>query len=159
VMIKRVSRKIRPFEVEIGRLFSSSPLSEDPRNHCDPILEVLQDPKYLDEHIIVMPLVMLSTEPSFDTVGEVVDCFRQLFEGLSFMHANFVAHRDCGRFNIVQDARHLHPEGFHPVEPYINKTHHGLARYITRTECWPRYYLINFGLSRCYNPAVGPPLE
>lgn len=35
----------------------------------------------------------------------------------------------------------------------------GFALTSTRTECWPRYYLIDFGLSRRYNPVHGPPLE
>ncbi|KAJ7761187.1 hypothetical protein DFH07DRAFT_883708 [Mycena maculata] len=159
VMLKRISRKIHPSEVEIGRMFSSPPLSDDPRNHCVPILEVLQDPQYCDEDIIVMPLFMPFTRPGFDTVGEAVDCFRQLFEGLHFMHTNFVAHRDCGLLNIVQDATKLYPQGFHPVSPWVNTAYDRLSRAITRTECWPHYYFIDFGLSRRYSPAAGPPLE
>jgi serine/threonine protein kinase len=41
----------------------------------------------------------------------------------------------------------------------FNPNNDGLAYSITRTECWPRYYIIDFGLSRRYDPSKGPPLE
>ncbi|KAJ7121104.1 hypothetical protein C8R44DRAFT_623082 [Mycena epipterygia] len=68
VMLKRISKQIHPFEVEIGKLFSSSPLSEDPRNHCISILAVLQDPDDHDKQIIVMPRLMSFYKPIFYTV-------------------------------------------------------------------------------------------
>ncbi|KAJ6614579.1 hypothetical protein B0H10DRAFT_2165071 [Mycena sp. CBHHK59/15] len=159
VMLKWVSNKTHPYEVEIGKLFSSPSLAGNPRNHCIPILEVLQDPQDSDKQIIVMPRLIRFDEPIFDTVGEVVDCFRQIFEGIQFMHQNFVAHRDCGLLNIMQDPARLYPAGFHPVNYCMNPNNDGLAHSITRTACWPRYYIIDFGLSRRYNPSKGPPLE
>ncbi|KAF8215893.1 kinase-like domain-containing protein [Mycena galopus ATCC 62051] len=160
VMLKQISKKTHPFELEIGRFFSSQPRAADPRNHCIPLLDVLQDPKHKDIQIIVMPRMVDMGQPKFDTVGEVVDCFRQIFEGLQFMHENYVAHRDCNRFNIVVDPEKLYPQGFHPVRTFYKPDMaHGYAKYITRTECWPRYYLIDFGISRQYNPDDGPPLE
>ncbi|KAJ7076457.1 hypothetical protein B0H15DRAFT_863883 [Mycena belliarum] len=159
LMLKSVSRKKHPFEVEIGNLFSRTPISEDPRNHCIPILEVLQDPADGDKQIIVMPMMMKFHETVFDTVGEVVDCFRQIFEGIQVMHQMFIAHRDCGVLNLVVDPSQLYPEGFHPVHMWRNTTNDGFACFITRTECWPRYYIIDFGLSRRYQPENGPPME
>ncbi|KAJ7439687.1 kinase-like domain-containing protein [Mycena latifolia] len=159
VMLKWVSKKTHPYEVEIGRLFSTPALAKNPRNHCIPILDVLQDPHDDDKQIIVMPRLIRFDEPIFDTVGEVIDCFRQIFEGIQFMHENFVAHRDCSLLNILQDPTKLYPRGFHPVNSCMNPTNDGLAYSIKRTECWPRYYIIDFGLSRRYDPAKGPPLE
>ena len=80
VLLKCIDVSRHPYEVEIGRYFCSSPLSEDPSNHCVPIYEVLQVPT--DDHlaILVMPLLRDATDPYFDTVGEVVDCIHQLFE-------------------------------------------------------------------------------
>ncbi|KAJ7606765.1 hypothetical protein DFH06DRAFT_1019107, partial [Mycena polygramma] len=116
-------------------------------------------------------------QPIFDTVGEVVDCFRQIFEanirtcavslimshpypqGIQYMHQNFIAHRDCGVANVVQDPTELYPAGFHPVQPRWDPSFKKHSRPITRTECWPRYYIIDFGLSRQYNPADGLPFE
>ncbi|KAJ7177785.1 hypothetical protein C8R46DRAFT_1074931 [Mycena filopes] len=159
IILKSVSNKTHPFEVELGMLFSCPPLSEDPRNHCIPILEVLQDPEDNDKQIIVMPRLMRFYHPIFDTVGEVIDCFRQVFEGIQFMHENHVAHRDCGLLNIVVDPSELFPHGFHPVNFWRDTDNYNMAHTIPRTQCWPRYYIIDFGLSRRYNPESGPPLE
>ncbi|KAF8162480.1 hypothetical protein K438DRAFT_298879 [Mycena galopus ATCC 62051] len=159
VMLKWVSKKTHPHEVELGCLFSTPALAENSRNHCIPILDVLQDPEDKDKQIIVMPRLIRFDQPIFDTVGEVIDCFRQIFEGIQFMHENFVAHRDCSLLNILQDPTQLFPRGFHPVNYYFNPNNDDLAYSITRTECWPRYYLIDFGLSRRYDPSKGPPLE
>lgn len=80
LMLKWISKKIHPFEVEIGQFFSSQPLANDPRNHCIPLLDVLQDPEDDDRQIIVMPRMIEISRPVFETVGEVIDCFQQIFE-------------------------------------------------------------------------------
>lgn len=69
-----------PYEIEIGRYFCSSPLSDDLANHCVPIYDVLEVPNKDNIAILVMPLLRDATDPFFDTVGEVVDCVHQLFE-------------------------------------------------------------------------------
>ncbi|KAJ7450715.1 kinase-like domain-containing protein, partial [Mycena galericulata] len=159
VMFKRVSIQDHPDEVRIARLFSSPPHAGNPRNHCIPILEVLQDPLEDDKQILVMPLLITFSRPRFDTVGEVVNCFQQIFEGIQYMHENFVAHRDCGINNILQDPMRLFPDGFYPMRPWWDFAAGNFAHTITRTECWPRYYIIDFGLSRQYDPADGLPFE
>jgi hypothetical protein len=68
-------------EVDIIRYFSSEALTSDPRNHCISLLEVLEmenDPDY--SMVIVMPFLRRVDSPRFDTVGEVVECLRQIFE-------------------------------------------------------------------------------
>ncbi|KAF8214174.1 hypothetical protein K438DRAFT_1927335 [Mycena galopus ATCC 62051] len=159
VMLKQISKKAHPFEVEIGQLFSAQPRAADPRNHCIPLLDVLHDPEDGDFQVIVMPRMIDIRQLKFETVGEVVDCFRQIFEGLQFMHENYVAHRDCARANIVMDPEQLLPHGFHPVITFFNQDMDGYAKCISRTKCWPRYYLIDFGFSGRYNLDDGPPLE
>ncbi len=111
VVLKRISRSLHPYEVEVGRFLTSPPLSDDPRNHCCPIMEVLQDPQDPDIQVIVMPYLRDYNDPKFATVGEAVEFFRQAFEvrdrnklmrvgttdrahqGLQFMHEHHVAHR------------------------------------------------------------------
>ena len=80
VMIKRLKKSAHPYESSIGSLFSCSPYSEDRRNHCCPVLEVLDDPTDADLQLIVMPLLRNYKDPRFTTVGEVVEFFRQAFE-------------------------------------------------------------------------------
>ncbi|TFY82165.1 hypothetical protein EWM64_g1845 [Hericium alpestre] len=77
------------------------------------------------------------------------------------MHENFVAHRDCGSLNIMMDASQMYPQSFHPVKINKSRDFRGRARLLTRTECKPRYYLIDFGLSMRYDPQSGnwPPSE
>ncbi|KAJ6543681.1 hypothetical protein B0H10DRAFT_2134463 [Mycena sp. CBHHK59/15] len=124
VALKRVDEKKHPFEAEIQLFLCSEPLVKDPRNHCSPIYEVLRTPDNPDVIILVMPFLRPFDDPNFDTFGEAVDFFQQIFEGLDFMHEHGVAHRDCGTLN-------------HP----------------------PKYYLIDFGISRRYKPEQLPPPE
>ncbi|KAK7053598.1 kinase domain-containing protein [Favolaschia claudopus] len=159
VLLKSVSTTVHPHEVEIGRLFSSPPHLDHPRNHCIPIIDVFPDPEDTDAQIIVMPLLVRFTRPGFETIGEVIACWRQIFEGIHHMHENFVAHRDCGINNIMQDPTDLYPDGFHPVRQWMDPSYKAFSRYLMRTDCWPRYYIIDFGLSRRYDPADGPPSE
>ncbi|KAJ7162164.1 hypothetical protein C8R46DRAFT_904157 [Mycena filopes] len=149
----------KPRELEIASLVSSSPLKEDPRNHCVPILEVLDVPDVEDCSIIVMPLLRRFGSPRFDTFGETIDFFDQAFEGLKFMHDNNVAHRDCTFNNIMMDASQMFPNGYHPIEINRNRNFSGKAKFYTRTQRPPRYYWIDFGLSRKYTTRNPPPLE
>jgi hypothetical protein len=80
VYLKKISKSVHPYEAEIGLFFSSEAMASDHRNHCVPIYEVLQVPDDDDKLILVMPLLREYYDPRFDTVGEVVDFFRQVFE-------------------------------------------------------------------------------
>lgn len=108
VVLKLVKKSDHPFELEIGRFFSSQPLADTSDNHCVPIDDILHVPDDSETVIIVMPLLLDYRHPPFDTIGEAIECFRQLFEvslprsqlldadflqGLQFMHKHRVAHR------------------------------------------------------------------
>ncbi|KAJ7092074.1 kinase-like domain-containing protein [Mycena belliarum] len=146
-------------ELEIGLFFSSEPLVKDPRNHCVPILEVLEVPDDDDCIMIVMPLLRKFALPRFDTFGEAIDFFKQIFEGLKFMHDHNVAHRDCNGRNLMMDASSMYPSGFHPMEPKKKRDFLGRAKFYNRTRRPPKYYLIDFGISRQYSTRSPPPLE
>ncbi|KAG2141275.1 hypothetical protein DEU56DRAFT_796028 [Suillus clintonianus] len=107
VSLKSIDVSRHPYEIEIGRYLCSSPLREDPANHCVPIYDVLQVPNDDREAILVMPLLRDATDPFFDTVGEVVDCIHQLFEGLRFMHSHHIAHRCASCKGCVEFEREL----------------------------------------------------
>ena len=80
VVLKKLNKHDHPYEAEIGQLFSREPIASESRNRCVPVYDVLQSP--LDESIIflVMPYLMRYHQLRFGTVGEAVECFRQLFE-------------------------------------------------------------------------------
>ena len=98
VTLKSVNKESNPFEVEIGLFLSSEPLASDPKNHCVPILDTLQVPDDENETIIVMPLLRDNGTPRFDTVGECVEFFRQVFE-VSCIHRTVVS-----KFTLVYRA-------------------------------------------------------
>ncbi|KAL4244330.1 hypothetical protein ABKN59_010149 [Abortiporus biennis] len=52
-------------------------IAADPRNHCVPIYDVLKVPN-----------------TKFVSIGEAVEFFRQIIEGIQFMHHHHIAHRD-----------------------------------------------------------------
>lgn len=78
VYIKRVQSHGK--ELEIASLLSSSPLSDDPRNHSVPLLDVVEDETDRDWSYIVMPFLRLVDEPPFETVQEVIDLIDQVLE-------------------------------------------------------------------------------
>ncbi|KAA1478175.1 hypothetical protein DENSPDRAFT_787723 [Dentipellis sp. KUC8613] len=145
----------RTHELNISLFFSSEPRYSDPRNHCVPIIDWWRIDKERTS-FIVMPLLRAFDSPAFVTVGEAVDFFGQIMEGIVFMHKYHVAHRDCCDENIMMDPGNMYPKSFHPVKMNKNKDFHGEAPYTSRTDCPPRYYLIDFGLSDCFDPVNGP---
>ncbi|KDR71783.1 hypothetical protein GALMADRAFT_74620 [Galerina marginata CBS 339.88] len=163
VALKKVYKTVNPFEEDITRLFSSEPLTKDPRNHCVPLLDVLQLPSNETEEeevsLFVLPFLRVFNSPIFDTFGEALDCIRQLFEGLQFMHENHVAHRDINYTNFMMEPETMFPDGYHPKEILRKPDLSGKAKFYTRTQNPPRYHLIDFGLSRQYDASDVSPLE
>ena len=67
--------------------------------------------------------------------------------------------RDCMLSNIMYDPRPMYRDLFHPVESWKSRDFKGEAKHSTRTMSPVKYYFIDFGLSRKYNPEEGPPRE
>ena len=57
------------------------------------------------------------------------------------------------------DPSHMYPESFHPADITRSRDFRGKAKRYSRTKRPTRYLLIDFGLSRVYDPADGPPLD
>ncbi|KAJ6625289.1 hypothetical protein B0H10DRAFT_2315107 [Mycena sp. CBHHK59/15] len=110
--------------------------------------------------LIVMPLLFDWRIPRFVTIGEVVDFFSQIFEGLHFMHSNNVWHGDCKFNSIMMDASPLLPRGVavHPLNPKMTRDLSQEVRFRNRTENPVKYYWIDFDLSSEHNPSTGPAL-
>lgn len=81
VTLKRIKKSYHLTEIEIMEHFSSEPLISHPRNHCIPLIEVLDVPDDRDEAILVLPMLRPFRDPPMETVGEAVEFFRQVFEG------------------------------------------------------------------------------
>ena len=79
VILKRFSRTRDPDEKNISMFLSSEPAKSHPRNHSILLYEVLDVPR-TDNSILVLPLMTRFYQPEFETVGEVLECFRQIFE-------------------------------------------------------------------------------
>jgi hypothetical protein len=80
---------------------------------------------------------------------------------LTFPKLLFVtlSHRDCTRLNIMLDPANMYPDSFHPVDMRRSKDFRHKVKGYSRTWRPTRYFLIDFGLSRRYDPADGPPLD
>ncbi|KAJ7140491.1 hypothetical protein C8R43DRAFT_892745 [Mycena crocata] len=158
VMLKLVDRTLWPYEIDIARFFMSEPLVSDPANHCTAVREFLPLPVETDQVILVMPLLRKLDDPRFDTIGEIVAFFDQIFEGLQFMHKHRVAHRDCAGVNIMMDGKDLFSEPWHPTEPSTALDFSRKLKHRTRTDRPVKYYFIDFGISRKYTEEQCPPL-
>ncbi|KAJ3782090.1 kinase-like domain-containing protein [Lentinula aff. detonsa] len=150
VAMKRV--EISTGEDQIATLFSDDAHNSDPRNHSVRIIEVLPVPEG-NEKILVMAWMREVMDPRFRTVGEAVQFLKEMIEGLQYMHQNNVAHRDCSMNNMAMEANAMYTRQYHPVRPKKRYDWSGRALHHSRTRCPPRYYLIDFGQSRMYDPS------
>lgn len=75
------------------------------------------------------------------------------------MHAHHVAHRDIMLRNVMLDPKAMFPDMYHPRRRNQKRDFTGPAKHFTRTERATKYYYVDFGLSRKYNPEDGPPRE
>ncbi|KAH9920140.1 uncharacterized protein B0H18DRAFT_1025296 [Fomitopsis serialis] len=159
VTLKKVNTQVHPFEVEIGQFLSSEETTSNPRNYCARILDVLPDPTEPNTTVIAMPLLKAFYDPDFVTIGEAVAFFKQIIEGLHFMHKKHVAHRDISMLNVMMDATPMYPDLWHPQATVYKRDFSGRAKHFSRTERPPKYFYIDFGLSRKYNSDDGQPQE
>lgn len=107
VYIKRV--KTGDEEVSIASMLYHESLRSDSRNHCVPVLDVIQDDIDPNISYLVMPFLRIMNDPQFESVNEVIECVDQLLnvrdcarmvvmkliyiQGLVFIHEQGVAHR------------------------------------------------------------------
>ena len=76
VMLKMIPIEEISDELEINRLFSTEPLASNPRNHCAPLLDVIQLPN--EPPIMVHSLLRPFYNPRLETFGEFVSFFSQV---------------------------------------------------------------------------------
>jgi len=59
----------------------------------------------------------------------------------------------------MMDASGMYPRGFHPRLQNRNPGFTGSAKHLTRTQHPPKYFFVDFGIARRYDPVNGPPQE
>ncbi|KDQ20889.1 hypothetical protein BOTBODRAFT_26901 [Botryobasidium botryosum FD-172 SS1] len=156
VVLKCVDRVVNASEVEIHRFLSQEDFQADERNHCVPLLDVL-DPQNGNIVFLVIPLLRDFEDPKLLSVEDAIDFFRQTLEGIAFMHEKGVAHRDCARFNIMMDAKDIFPSGFHPQRTYLTPDASHWAPVRPRYQVpFPKYYFIDFGISTRFLEGESP---
>lgn len=70
-------------EVEITRFLSSTPLKDDPENHCIPLLEVLRNPNEPECTFLVEPWVTSCSLEDLSVCDEAMDFMKQTLEARS----------------------------------------------------------------------------
>ncbi|RXW18388.1 hypothetical protein EST38_g7465 [Candolleomyces aberdarensis] len=157
VVLKHVDHSKFPREIEVMKYLSSEPLASDPRNHSVRPIDILQDPNDDNLSIIVIPVLRYFDDPPFETMGEALDFILQFLTAMHFLHENRVIHGDVSINNVMMDASGLYPGGFHPIriERRPDFSGYSKAKY-SRTEKPPKYYLIDFGLSKRYEEGEAP---
>lgn len=159
VMLKRISTSSE--ELSIASFVSSYPQTEDQRNHCVPLLDVILIPACETHVLIVMPLLYEHNELLFRHAGELLEMSVQLTECLDFLHSHNIAHRDFCCFNIMIDATKIIPGGFHPRDPRSSPSGRragfkGGPKWRSRWSTRPnQYFVIDFGYSRRFNSKTG----
>ena len=92
VMLKKVLPEEGPYELLISQLFTSPGLKGDPKNHCVPLLDVvdLSQTSPDGRKLMVIPYLRPFKEPRFQTYGEFVAFFIQITEvGPSTLSSKF----------------------------------------------------------------------
>jgi len=82
VMLKMVLPEEGPYELLITQQFSSPRLKEDPKNHCVPLLDLvnLSQSSPDGRKLMVLPFLRPFKNPRFQTYGEFVAFFMQISE-------------------------------------------------------------------------------
>ena len=82
VILKKVLPEEGPYELSITQLFTSPELKGDPKNHCIPLLDVvdLSQTSPDGRKLMVMPFLRPFKNPRFQTYGEFVAFFIQITE-------------------------------------------------------------------------------
>ncbi|KAG6835589.1 hypothetical protein H0H93_016719 [Arthromyces matolae] len=136
VALKLVDIKKPQNDIPILHHLASEPFASNPRNHCVPILEIIEPLEGSSIAFIVMPLLYRPDFPSFKTIGEALGFWKQMIEVLiSNFHPRFLLMVVPGV--ILVDVKQLSSRTFKPV----------------------KYYLIDFGLSKVYQPEDPPFLK
>ncbi|KAJ7616429.1 hypothetical protein FB45DRAFT_757199, partial [Roridomyces roridus] len=148
-------KKCLPEEADMYRKYASEPLASHPKNHCIPLIDAITVPGEAKLNLVVMPFCDGLDVPQvqFHTVGEAVDFFSQMCEGVQFMHKyhdylGCVSHRK-GLTDLTDVYRYID-------RAHVLKEATPNPELRNRTQHLVRYYLAGFELSGTQHPSDGP---
>ncbi|KAF9073656.1 hypothetical protein BDP27DRAFT_288585 [Rhodocollybia butyracea] len=139
-----------------------APLVSDyanPLSYCFYLLDVLQVPDDEDEQVLVLVSVREVMDPSFRTIGEVLEFLKEMIQVIQNMHRNNTAHRDCSMNNMAMNSISMYTRQWYPNILKKRYNWSGRAPYHSRTRRPPTYLLFSFGSSRQYDPSQPRPAE
>lgn len=97
VAIKRVN--VRSLELKILHFLANPSKSDDPMNHCAPVIEEIPADDNSGFVFIIMPLLRGFDNPPFCAVGEVIECMTQTLEVgwvlCVMINVHVCPYRDC----------------------------------------------------------------
>lgn len=114
--VKVVLRIVPVGSLELAMMMhlSSPKMPSDPRNHTVPVLGTIPIPGEENDRVFVIsPVLRWFHSPDFHCRREFADAFRQILEGIDFMHENNIAHGGACTLNFLMDATNVCPKGFH----------------------------------------------
>ncbi|KAG5725149.1 hypothetical protein E4T56_gene10221 [Termitomyces sp. T112] len=80
VVLKRLDLDKHAHEISIVRHLTSVAFPSNPRNHCIPVVEIIDSPEGSHIAFVIMPLLLKVDSPPFETIGEAVWFCKQIFE-------------------------------------------------------------------------------
>ncbi|KAJ6461320.1 hypothetical protein C8R45DRAFT_1028057 [Mycena sanguinolenta] len=125
----------------------------DSRNRCVPLLDKLDFEAFNIKHekykgLLVLPFLREFDDPPFRQLSEVTEAVGQFLQAVEYMHAKNVAHRDFCYGNLMMDASHVVPRGWHFEAPWTRCGKGEGIKSVPRSTVGPiAYYVIDFGLS------------
>ncbi|KAI0088679.1 hypothetical protein BDY19DRAFT_949200 [Irpex rosettiformis] len=148
---------IQPENAHVDHVVSSKDTQASPEDGNVDDHPTSQDDYVLgqdDEHTVylVMPLLLTVKAVPFETVDDIVDFAEQLLEGIVYMHAQGVAHRDCSIRNILVDADALFPKSFHPIRLEMLPDGRTPVLRLSRSSAPVTYYFADYGISSYFDP-------
>ncbi|KAG6835425.1 hypothetical protein H0H93_001588, partial [Arthromyces matolae] len=148
-------------DIPMLRHLSSDKFTSNPRNHCVPIFDILEPLEGSNIAFVVMPLLYLPNSPSFGTIGEALAFWKQMIEVDSSLLLPLLATESHRRISTHEFSEtHLFDSPPHPRDESRTRDFSARVKQVySRTTKPVKYYLIDFGLSKVYQPEDAPFLK
>lgn len=112
VMLKKFLSEEGPHELQISRMLSSEAVATDPRNHCVPLLDVIElSARSGFQTLMVFPLLRPFYRPRIQTFGEFASFFTQICEVRQHTPCSYI----ISDIHIIGCSIHAPPKRCPPV--------------------------------------------